>query len=127
MRYSTPIDTILTLVDARNRGDIETALSCYETQATIIIQPGQSVMGMDGTRSALQGFVALQPTFSVTGREILESGDIALHYSRWTLHGTAPSGELFDLAGKTTDVLRRQEDGRWLLVIDNPWGTDILG
>ena len=29
--------------------------------------------------------------------------------------------------GRTTDVLRRQEDGVWRLVIDNPWGTTILG
>jgi ketosteroid isomerase-like protein len=26
----------------------------------------------------------------------------------------------------SADVLRRQADGRWLFVIDNPWGTSIL-
>jgi ketosteroid isomerase-like protein len=29
--------------------------------------------------------------------------------------------------GVTSDVLRRQADGRWLFVIDNPWGAGVLG
>jgi ketosteroid isomerase-like protein len=28
------------------------------------------------------------------------------------------------LTGHNADVLRRQEDGSWRFVIDNPWGTD---
>jgi ketosteroid isomerase-like protein len=27
----------------------------------------------------------------------------------------------------SSDVLRRQADGRWLVAIDNPWGTGIIG
>jgi len=28
------------------------------------------------------------------------------------------------LTGRNGDVLRRQSDGSWRFVIDNPWGTD---
>jgi hypothetical protein len=28
------------------------------------------------------------------------------------------------LTGHNADVLRRQSDGAWRFVIDNPWGTD---
>ena len=31
------------------------------------------------------------------------------------------------MEGATSDVLRKQPDGRWLFVIDNPWGAAILG
>jgi hypothetical protein len=31
------------------------------------------------------------------------------------------------MEGTTSDVLRRQGDGTWLFVIDNPWGAGILG
>ena len=31
------------------------------------------------------------------------------------------------MQGTTSDVLRRQADGTWLFVIDNPWGSAILG
>jgi hypothetical protein len=28
------------------------------------------------------------------------------------------------LEARNADVLRRQQDGTWRFVIDNPWGTD---
>jgi ketosteroid isomerase-like protein len=37
---------------------------------------------------------------------------------------TAPGGSPLELAGRFTDVVRRQPDGRWLFVIDNPYGVD---
>ena len=42
----------------------------------------------------------------------------------WTFDGAGPDGEPVRLAAKNADVLRRQEDGTWRFVIDNPWGTD---
>jgi ketosteroid isomerase-like protein len=55
------------------------------------------------------------------------AGDIALSIATWTLKGTGPDGKPIQMEGTTTDVLRRQADGRWLFVIDNPWGQGILG
>jgi ketosteroid isomerase-like protein len=31
------------------------------------------------------------------------------------------------MEGKGFDVMRRQSDGSWKMVIDNPWGTAVLG
>jgi ketosteroid isomerase-like protein len=31
------------------------------------------------------------------------------------------------MEGTSTEVIRKQADGRWLFVIDNPWGVGILG
>jgi ketosteroid isomerase-like protein len=42
----------------------------------------------------------------------------------WSFSGTGPDGEPVRLAASNADVLRRQADGSWRFVIDNPWGTD---
>ena len=42
----------------------------------------------------------------------------------WSFTGTGPDGEPVQLASRNADVLRRQSDGSWRFVIDNPWGTD---
>ena len=35
-----------------------------------------------------------------------------------------PDGNEIPMQGKGTEVLRRQPDGNWRCVIDNPWGTE---
>ena len=55
---------------------------------------------------------------------VLEAGDLALVIGVWSFDGTGPDGEPVHLAASNADVLRRQTDGTWRFVIDNPWGTD---
>jgi ketosteroid isomerase-like protein len=50
--------------------------------------------------------------------------DLALVIGVWSFDGTAPYGIAVRLEAKNADVLRRQSDGSWRFVIDNPWGTD---
>ena len=49
---------------------------------------------------------------------------LALVTGVWSFNGTGPDGEPVRLEAKNADVLRRQTDGTWRFVIDNPWGTD---
>jgi ketosteroid isomerase-like protein len=57
---------------------------------------------------------------------VIEAGDLALYLGRWTLRGTDPAGKSVMLGGESADILRRHADGRWLIVIDNPWGAQVL-
>jgi hypothetical protein len=43
--YSGQLHTMLTLVEARKHGDMETALSCYEKEASIVFGPGKIGVG----------------------------------------------------------------------------------
>jgi ketosteroid isomerase-like protein len=42
----------------------------------------------------------------------------------WSFNRTGPDGEPVRLAARNADVLRRQTDGTWRIVIDNPWEPD---
>lgn len=37
---------------------------------------------------------------------------------------TGPTGDPVRLEERNADVLRRQADGTWRFLIDNPWGVD---
>jgi ketosteroid isomerase-like protein len=72
----------------------------------------------------LDGFVAMKGKLDLKVNRVLEVGDLALVVGEWTFNGTGPDGEAVKLAARNADVLRRQADGSWRFVIDNPWGTD---
>jgi ketosteroid isomerase-like protein len=114
------------LVQAINRGDLVAAVALYEPNAMLVVRPGELARGAAAIGEALAGFVALKATLRSDAQRVLEADSVALYVGRWKLHRTDPSGQAVVLSGESTDVLRRQHDGRWLIVLDNPWGAQIL-
>ena len=126
MKTRSPLDAVAQLVNAMNNGDLETALTFYEPGASLVVKPGVVATGTVALREALAGFVALKPTLTTESQQVMEAGDVALYCSRWSLRGTDPAGNPVHMGGRSSDVLRRQRDGNWLIALDNPWGTDIV-
>ena len=122
-----PIDTVHQLVAAINSADLEGAVALYEGSAVLMSPEGVPARGTAELRAALGGFIAMKPRLESQAERVFESGDLALYLGRWTLRGTDPGGKAIEMAGESTDLLRRQADGRWLVVIDNPWGVKTLG
>ena len=123
---STPIDTVNELSDAISRGDLEAALALYEPNAVLVAQPGQLARGSTELRAALGRFIGLKPELRSETQNVIEVGDMALYTGRWILRGTDSSGQTMTMGGVSSDILRRQRDGRWLIAVDNPWGAKIL-
>ena len=92
-------------------------MALYESDATLIPQPGQVVTGTEDIREALSGFLALNPKFDLDFKKAFQAGDIALLFSEWTLSGTDPDGNAIEVSGQTSDVVRRQPDGTWIFVL----------
>ena len=110
-----------------NEGNVEAVMAMYEPDAILIAPPGQVAQGEADRRAALNGFLSMKPTLQLGALNVVLAGDIALSIANWTMTGTAPDGSPVKMQGTTSDVLRRQADGTWLFVIDNPWGSAILG
>lgn len=104
-------------------GDLDALVALYEADALLVAQPGEVVTGVEAIREALRAFLAMEPSFNLEVREVLQAGDIALSFADWTLVGTGPDGEPIEMSAQTSDVLRRQPDGTWRFVIDNPYGS----
>lgn len=79
--------------------------------------------GRDAIREALAQFIALRPSLTGEVEKVLEAGDVALVTNRWTLRGTGPDGAPLEMGGVSADVMRRQRDGTWRILVDDPWGA----
>jgi uncharacterized protein (TIGR02246 family) len=124
MSTETPEQVLEAVVEGINTGNVEMLMSLYEPKAAFATQPGSLAPGLGGIREALGGFVAMNGTLDLKVSRVLEVSDLALVVGDWSFTGTGPHGQPVTLAAKNADVLRRQADGSWRFVIDNPWGTD---
>jgi uncharacterized protein (TIGR02246 family) len=107
---------------AFNAGDAAALMDLYEPDASLAPAPGQVVTGTAAIREVLAGFLALKGKMTIDTVRIIPAGDVALLHGSWILSGTGPDGNAIELAGRNTEVVRRQADGTWRFVIDNPFG-----
>ncbi len=123
MKAERPEQVIELFAASLNRGDVDAAMTLYESEAAFAPQPGEEVTGLEAIRAALQQFAALKPRLRGEITSVLTAGDVALVHNRWQLEGTQPDGSPLEMSGHSADVLRRASDGRWRILIDDPWGA----
>jgi uncharacterized protein (TIGR02246 family) len=121
---ATPEQVLESIVTGINSGDLESLMTLYETDAAFAAQPGRLAHGPAGVRESLAGFISMKGKLDLEVTHVLEVGDLALVTGVWSFNGTGPDGEPVQLTARNADVLRRQTDGSWRFVIDNPWGSD---
>jgi uncharacterized protein (TIGR02246 family) len=115
------LTTINTMTDAFAAGDMEGILSTYEQGATVVGQPGQPVSGDGPLREMFGQFISRGVAFTYGAHDVVVSGDIAVHLMKWT--APTPDG---DVSALSVAVLRKQQDGTWKMVIDNPFGDSVM-
>ncbi|MEO7427484.1 MAG: nuclear transport factor 2 family protein [Fibrobacteria bacterium] len=107
-----------------NEGSIDGLVALYTDEATLVPEPGKAVSGKAALRAALSGFLALRPSdsrFTTVG--VVRAGDVALTRSHWSMLGSSPQGDL-KLDHHGLEVMRRDANGAWRFVIDDPFAGD---
>ena len=83
---------------------------------------GAEHRGRDAIARELAGLVALGGTMTSTNRYTIVHGDIALLSAEWRVESQDANGAPMVTSGRDTELARRQADGRWLYVVDHPFG-----
>ncbi|MFE3515257.1 YybH family protein [Streptomyces sp. NPDC059166] len=105
-----PEDITRLFVERSNAGDAEGVAALYEKDAVMAYPPGSTTVGRDAIRDLWAQVLAHRPRFEPEEPlPTLVSGDIALT-------STPPR----DGAGARAQVVRRQPDGSWLRLLDQP-------
>lgn len=98
-------------IERANAGDADGLAALYEPGAVLAAPPGQVTTGTQAIRRFYEQLLAARPTFSGEQQPALIQCDLALTSTRFP-------------GGVTVEVARRQPDGTWLWIIDQP---NILG
>jgi ketosteroid isomerase-like protein len=121
----TPKEFLISYVEKFNAGDIGSLINMYEIDACFVSQEGEIIKGTENIRQTLQSFINMNGKIQSKVDGVIETSDIALVNTEWSFNGTGPDGKAVTITGKATDVLPRQSDGNWHVLIDHPWGTNL--
>ena len=112
-RAAQPEELSRFILERLNAGDVDGLVALYEPDAVLALPDGQVATGAEEIRKAYERMVTGRPIFAPgTQRPTLRCGDLALTSSRLA-NGVV-----------TVEVARRQPDGTWLWVLDQP---DVVG
>jgi uncharacterized protein (TIGR02246 family) len=120
------MNVILDMTEAFHRKDMDGILASYEPNAVIVFEPEKPVSGRETIIQEFMSFFAVNPKFQYPDHEVFINGDLAMHFAPWTMTGNAPDGTEIEQSGLSVVVLRKQPNGRWLMVFDNPFGQHLM-
>jgi ketosteroid isomerase-like protein len=96
-------------IEYANQGNVEGLVSLYEAAAVLALPDGSVAVGSEEIRKFYSALLSSRPHFEPgVQRPALRAGDLALTSSQLT------TGQV------TAEVARRQADGTWLWVVDQP-------
>jgi len=124
MAARKPEDCHRLFAETFSAGNLDALMALYEPRAHLVPQPGQPAVSGPAARDALQRFLTLKPSIRIDTLSVVQAADIALLRSKWTLTGTGPDGKPITMANRGTEVVRRQPDGTWRFVVDQPFCAD---
>ena len=102
-----PEDLDRLFLERANAGDVDGVVDLYEPGAVLAFPPGRLVTGRSAIREVYADLLASRPRLTAEIRPAIRNGDIAIT-------STVRPGNA------TVEVARRQPDGTWLWLIDQP-------
>jgi ketosteroid isomerase-like protein len=102
-----PEDLGRLFLERASAGDVDGVVALYEPGAVLASPPGARTAGSAAIRQFYEELLAGRPRFSGDVRPAVRQGDLALTSTRFQ-------------GGATAEIARRQPDGTWLWVADQP-------
>ena len=126
-----PLEQLIKAADAAiTAGDFDALMEFYADDAALVVKPGLTVRGKEQIRQAfvrIADFVGHTLVVTQGRMEVLQGAGNALVIMESVLDYAGENGEPVHVRRRATYVFRQELHGRWLCVIDNSYGTDLLG
>lgn len=112
-------DAHATLAAAFNTGNVDTVMNMYDVNGIIVPEPGKAVSGKERFEEAIKAILSIKGQMEIKTVYCLETGDLAVGRSEWNIK----DGDEVKVSAKGIEVMKRQVDGSWKIVIDHAFGA----
>lgn len=121
MAATTPAEVDQRFGECINHGDLEGVVELYEPTATLLSPDAGALVGHDALRPYFAAFLAMKPSIEMGQCTVIHfGGDLAAVHHDWRVELDGPEGTKLALSGKATEIVRRQPDGSWRFILDDP-------
>jgi len=122
-----PEECDLLLFEVIETGDLDAALALYEPEAIFVVSPDQVVTGHAAIREVLQGMISTNATGKLDSVTAVSSADGSIAFTRAKGSSTSPGpdGKLHTTHFHSIEVVRKQPDRTWRIIIDDPGGAGL--
>lgn len=104
-----------------NAGDLDALTALYESSGTLVVEDGAPRVGHSEIRRYFEGLADAGMTIQLKVVKVIRAGDdLAALYNDWTATLTGPDAEQTEITGRAIEIVRRQADGSWRFIIDDP-------
>jgi uncharacterized protein (TIGR02246 family) len=107
-----------------NAGDLDAVITLYEPEARFVTKSGETLVGRDQIRKVLGGLIEAKARLHSRVAKAVIVGDIAQLYTDFEGTMNGDSGKTVAIRHKAIEVLRRQPDGTWKLIVGDPNGRE---
>ena len=113
-------DAHATLAAAFNTGDVATVMNMYDVSGIIVPEPGKPVSGKQGFEEAIKAILSIKGKMEIKTVYCMQMEDIAVGRSEWNI----TDGNEVKISAKGIEVMKKQHDGTWKIVIDHAFGAE---
>lgn len=107
-------------------GNLDGAMSCFHPEAIYIERDGQEVKGLENIRNSLTGICSWKPKIEGIKAKVVIVGDLAIWNDRYTVKAKTSNGEPLEFEGTTACLLKKDNSGNWLWLVDIPFASNQL-
>ena len=118
----TPEDCDRLFAARVNAGDVEGVLALYEDRGCFVLRDGVAT-GAAAIRPVIEEMIAAKSRIECRVKRVVRAGEgLALLYNDWRLTVGGDDDLSAERSGRALELVRRQVDGTWRFVIDDPYG-----
>ena len=107
-----------------NAGDLDAAMTLYEPDARFVTKSGETLIGQEAIGKAVGALIEAKTHFQSRVVRTTTVGDIAQLYTDFEGIKLEESGNTVPVRNNAIEVLRRQPDGSWKLIMGDPNGRE---
>lgn len=105
-------------------GDLDAVVGLYEADARFVTRSGETLVGRERIRPVLRGLIDTKTRLRSRVVRAIAVGDVALLCTDFEGTAVDATGKPAEVRHQAIEILRRQPDGTWKLIVGDPNGRE---